>query len=61
MFSHRSSGKIGMAGVKPTPRDQKPAVPLEEDRRKEESISIEETVFRPPKEKRKKLKFQRDK
>jgi hypothetical protein len=58
MFAHRSSGKIGMAGVKPTPRDQKPAVPLEEERQKVEPI--EETVFRPPKEKRKKLKFQRE-
>lgn len=59
MFAHRSSGKIGTAGVKhqPVQKDQQPII-QEEDRRKEESI--EETVFRPPKEKRKKLKFQRE-
>jgi hypothetical protein len=58
MFAHRSSGKIGTAGVKPTPRDQEPAIPQEEDKRKMEPI--EETVFHPPKQKKKKLKFQRE-
>jgi len=56
MFAHRSSGKIGSAGVKPTPKDQKPA-PMPQMEIKQE---VEETVFRPPKEKRKKLKFQRE-
>ena len=56
MFSHRSSGKIGSAGVKPTPHDQKPALMPQIEIRQE----VEETVFRPPKEKRKKLKFQRE-
>jgi len=56
MFAHRSSGKIGTAGVKPTPRDQQPAIPPQVEIKQE----IEETVFRPPKEKRKKLKFQRE-
>lgn len=55
MFAHRSSGKIGSAGVKPTPHDQKPAIPQMEIKQE-----VEETVFRPPKEKRKKLKFQRE-
>jgi hypothetical protein len=58
MFAHRSSGKIGTAGVKPTPKDQEPAIEVQ-PRRKEESL--EETVFHKPKEKRKKLlKFQRE-
>jgi hypothetical protein len=55
MFAHRSSGKIGTAGVKPTPKDQQPAIPQVEIKQE-----IEEAVFRPPKEKRKKLKFQRE-
>lgn len=55
MFAHRSSGKIGTAGVKPTPVEQKPAIPQVEIKQE-----VEETVFRPPKEKRKKLKFMRE-
>jgi hypothetical protein len=56
MFAHRSSGKIGTAGVKhqPVQKDQQP-IPQVEIKQE-----IEETVFRPPKEKRKKLKFQRE-
>ena len=50
MFAHRSSGKIGTAGVKPTPVEQKPAIPQVEIKQE-----VEETVFRPPKEKRKKF------
>lgn len=57
MFAHRSSGKIGTAGVKPTPNDQEPAIEVQ-PRRKEESLEV--TVFRPLKDKRKKLKFQRE-
>jgi hypothetical protein len=55
MFAHRSSGRIGSGGVKPTPKDQQPAIP--------QVVQVqqsEETVFRQPKEKRKKLKFQRE-
>ena len=57
MFAHRSSAKIGTAGVKPTPiqKDQQPMIPKIEIKQ-----DVEETVFRPPKEKRKKLKFQRE-
>jgi hypothetical protein len=61
MLSHRSSGKIGSAGVKPTPKDQKPApMPQMEESDVRGRNPLEETVFRPPKEKRKKLKFQRE-
>jgi hypothetical protein len=52
MFSHRSSGKIGSGGVKPTPKDQLPIQTPQTQK--------EETVFRTPKEKKKKLKFQRE-
>jgi len=54
MFAHRSSGRIGSGGVKPTPKDQQPAIPQPQV---QQDI---ETVFRPLKEKRKKLKFQRE-
>jgi len=59
MLSHRSSGKIGTAGVKHQSVQKDQQMIQEEERQKAEPI--EETVFRPPKEKRKKLKFQRDK
>jgi hypothetical protein len=60
MLSHRSSGKIGSAGVKPTPHDQKPAPMPQMEESNTRGNPLEETVFRPPKEKRKKLKFQRE-
>lgn len=60
MFAHRSSGKIGTAGVKPSPQPQQSQPQQERQERQRLEQEIEETVFRPPKEKRKKLKFQRE-
>jgi hypothetical protein len=56
MFAHRSSGKIGTAGVKATPKDQEPAIEVQP----QQVQQTEETVFHPPKQKKKKLKFQRE-
>jgi len=50
------SGKIGSAGVNHLPK----ADTSNEPKKPEQEQDIEETVFRPKKEKRKKLKFQRD-
>ena len=55
MFTHRSSGRIGSGGVKQLPKDQPPAPPMPIQHQE-----IEETVFRKPKDKKKKLKFQRE-
>jgi len=52
------SGKIGSAGVNHLPKSE--ISNKEQNPKKEVSQDIEETVFRPKKEKRKKLKFQRD-
>jgi hypothetical protein len=53
------SGKIGSAGVNHLPKSEISNEPIRNGT-KEVSQDIEETVFRPKKEKRKKLKFQRD-
>ena len=50
------SGKIGSAGVNHLPKTDKQE-PIKQEKQEQD---IEETVFRPKKEKRKKLKFQRD-
>ena len=60
MLTHRSSGKIGTAGVKPSPQPKMEQPQFEEYEQSRNRHPLEETVFRPPKEKKKKLKFQRE-
>lgn len=58
MFQYRSSGIIGRAGVKRVieSREQN----QQQEQKQENNQEVEETVFRQPKEKKKKLKFQRE-
>jgi hypothetical protein len=56
MLSKRSSGHIGSAGVRFDPKPTRPVQPEVKQTEQEP----EETVFRQPKQKPKKLKFQRE-
>ena len=60
MFQYRSSGIIGRAGVKRVIESREQIQQQEQKQKQENNQEVEETVFRPPKEKKKKLKFQRE-
>lgn len=58
MFGYRSSGKIGTAGVKPSPQPQPQQ--LQEPIKEQSEKKIDDSIFKLPKQKTKKLKFQRE-
>ena len=58
MFQYRSSSIIGRAGVKRVIESREQI--QQQEQKQEHNQEVEETVFRPPKEKKKKLKFQRE-
>jgi hypothetical protein len=56
MLSKKSSGHVGSGGVKFNPvQPQQPIIQPQPQQQE-----IQETVFRPPKQKKTKLKFQRE-
>lgn len=57
MYRKNQSGKIMSSGVQHLQKDAKPAMPTVPEPSPQ---PIQESVFRPPKEGRRKKKFQRD-